>query len=90
MLAFILVAILFPSPAHAHGSMERFLSRVSNCFLEGPENPQSDACRAAVAASGTQQLYDWNEINQLPDGDHQAFVTKDVGKSWNPGTTPIQ
>ncbi|MEZ4865933.1 MAG: glycosyl hydrolase family 18 protein [Caldilineaceae bacterium] len=60
--------------AAAHGSMEDPTSRVYQCFLEGPENPQSEACKAAVAAGGTQQFYDWTGINQLADDDHQAFV----------------
>ena len=66
--------LLLGAQAQAHGSMEVPVSRVYNCFLEGPENPISDACRAAVGVSGPQGLYDWNGINQLPNGNHQAFV----------------
>ncbi|WP_432588958.1 lytic polysaccharide monooxygenase [Streptomyces sp. HD1123-B1] len=51
------------APATAHGSMQNPVSRVSACFAEGPENPVSAACKAAVAAGGTQPLYDWNEVN---------------------------
>ena len=54
--------------------MEDPISRVYNCYQEGPERPVSAACQAAVALSGPQHLYDWNGINQLPNGDHQAFV----------------
>ncbi len=54
--------------------MEDPISRVYNCYLEGPESPVSAACQAAVALSGPQHLYDWNAINQLPNGNHQAFV----------------
>ncbi|WP_418956215.1 lytic polysaccharide monooxygenase auxiliary activity family 9 protein [Streptomyces tritici] len=50
-------------PAAAHGSMTDPVSRVSACYAEGPESPDSAACRAAVAASGTQAFYDWNEVN---------------------------
>ncbi|MFJ8861265.1 lytic polysaccharide monooxygenase [Streptomyces sp. NPDC102451] len=50
-------------PAAAHGSLSDPVSRVSACFAEGPENPQSGACQAAVAAGGTQALYDWNGVN---------------------------
>ena len=50
-------------PAAAHGSMTDPVSRVSACFAEGPEHPVSAACQAAVAAGGTQALYDWNGIN---------------------------
>ncbi|WP_055698385.1 MULTISPECIES: lytic polysaccharide monooxygenase auxiliary activity family 9 protein [Streptomyces] len=51
------------APAAAHGSMTDPVSRVSACFQEGPESPTSAACKAAVAASGTQAFYDWNGVN---------------------------
>ncbi|MGW1886333.1 lytic polysaccharide monooxygenase auxiliary activity family 9 protein [Streptomyces sp. NPDC001970] len=54
---------LAASPAVAHGSMTDPVSRVSACYAEGPESPDSAACKAAVAASGTQAFYDWNEVN---------------------------
>ncbi|MBL1099803.1 lytic polysaccharide monooxygenase auxiliary activity family 9 protein [Streptomyces coffeae] len=54
---------LSAAPATAHGSMQDPVSRVSACYAEGPENPRSAACKAAVAAMGTQPLYDWNEVN---------------------------
>ncbi|QKV95774.1 lytic polysaccharide monooxygenase [Streptomyces sp. NA02950] len=54
---------LSAAPAVAHGSMQNPVSRVSACFAEGPESPDSAACKAAVAAGGTQALYDWNEVN---------------------------
>ncbi|MFE9727087.1 lytic polysaccharide monooxygenase [Streptomyces sp. NPDC005794] len=54
---------LSAAPAAAHGSLSDPVSRVSACFAEGPENPQSAACQAAVAAGGTQALYDWNGVN---------------------------
>ncbi|MFD4712979.1 lytic polysaccharide monooxygenase [Streptomyces sp. NPDC058430] len=50
-------------PASAHGSMTDPVSRVSACYAEGPESPQSAACKAAVAASGAQAFYDWNAVN---------------------------
>ncbi|MFD9483555.1 lytic polysaccharide monooxygenase [Streptomyces sp. NPDC059991] len=49
--------------AAAHGSMTDPVSRVSACYAEGPESPRSAACKAAVAASGTQAFYDWNAVN---------------------------
>ncbi|MFJ2059222.1 lytic polysaccharide monooxygenase [Streptomyces sp. NPDC087908] len=49
--------------AGAHGSMTDPVSRVSACYAEGPESPKSAACKAAVAASGTQAFYDWNAVN---------------------------
>ncbi|MEU2184648.1 lytic polysaccharide monooxygenase, partial [Streptomyces thermolilacinus] len=63
------------SPAAAHGSMTDPVSRVSACHAEGPESPDSAACRAAVAASGTQAFYDWNEVN-IPDaaGRHRSVI----------------
>ncbi|MFJ5078141.1 lytic polysaccharide monooxygenase [Streptomyces sp. NPDC088553] len=51
------------APAFAHGSMTDPVSRVSACYAEGPESPKSAACKAAVAASGTQAFYDWNAVN---------------------------
>ncbi|MGW0968515.1 lytic polysaccharide monooxygenase auxiliary activity family 9 protein [Streptomyces sp. NPDC002516] len=62
-------------PASAHGSMGDPVSRVSQCYAEGPENPRSAACKAAVAAGGTQALYDWNGI-RIGDanGRHQELI----------------
>ncbi|MDJ0343124.1 lytic polysaccharide monooxygenase [Streptomyces sp. H10-C2] len=69
---------LAAAPASAHGSMENPVSRVSACYAEGPENPRSAACKAAVAAGGRQALYDWNSVrdgeaggrsrSKVPDG----------------------
>ncbi|WP_304523709.1 lytic polysaccharide monooxygenase [Actinocorallia sp. API 0066] len=56
------LALLPSSPAGAHGSMEYPLSRVIACYQENPESPSSAACRAAVAAGGTQAFYDWNGV----------------------------
>ncbi|MFS0696149.1 lytic polysaccharide monooxygenase [Streptomyces nitrosporeus] len=57
------LAGLSAGPAAAHGSLSDPVSRVSACYAEGPESPESAACRAAVAAGGTQALYDWNGVN---------------------------
>jgi chitin-binding protein len=66
---------LAPAEGRAHGSMEVPISRVYNCFLEGPEAPKSAACRAVVAAGGTQPLYDWMEVNQFEaNGRHHALI----------------
>lgn len=55
----------------AHGSITSPPSRVYSCFLEGPENPQSAACQAAVAVSGPQGFYDWNGVaNGSANGNH--------------------
>ncbi|WP_051279751.1 lytic polysaccharide monooxygenase [Chitinilyticum aquatile] len=66
--------LLHPATALAHGTMADPISRVLQCFNEGPEAPKSAACQAAVAQSGPQMLYDWSGVNQLPNGNHKAFV----------------
>jgi len=87
--------------AFGHGSMETPLSRIYNCFLENPENPKSDACKAAVQEGGTQALYDWNGVNQgnandmhqdiIPDGKlcsggKELFKGMDLARSDWPST----
>lgn len=62
-IAPLALTVLSAAPAAAHGSMTDPVSRVSACFQEGPEAPKSAACKAAVAASGTQAFYDWNGVN---------------------------
>jgi chitin-binding protein len=69
-----LLAVLIPTLASPHGSMEVPLARNYLCFKEGPENPQSAVCREGVRISGTQWLYDWNGYNANPDGNHELFV----------------
>ncbi|MFF8954645.1 lytic polysaccharide monooxygenase [Streptomyces sp. NPDC014894] len=59
----IALTTLTATPAAAHGSMQDPVSRISACFAEGPESPDTAACKALVAAGGTQPLYDWNEVN---------------------------
>lgn len=61
-LAPFALTALSAAPAAAHGSMGDPVSRVVQCYAEGPESPESAACEAAVAAGGTQALYDWNGI----------------------------
>lgn len=68
----------------AHGSMETPVSRIYNCFLEGPENPKSDACIAAVQAGGKQALYDWNGVNQGNANDMHREIIPD-GKLCSAG-----
>ncbi|MFE5853666.1 MULTISPECIES: lytic polysaccharide monooxygenase auxiliary activity family 9 protein [unclassified Streptomyces] len=77
-IAPIALTALAAAPAVGHGSMKDPVSRIAACFAEGPENPDTDACKALVAAGGTQPLYDWNEVNigdvagahktRIPDG----------------------
>ncbi|MGW2295972.1 lytic polysaccharide monooxygenase [Streptomyces violaceorubidus] len=74
-LAPLALTTLAAAPASAHGSMGDPVSRVSQCHAEGPENPRSAACRAAVAAGGTQALYDWNGIRiGNADGRHRELI----------------
>jgi chitin-binding protein len=74
-IAPLALTALGTAPASAHGTMGDPVSRVSQCYAEGPESPRSDACKAAVAAGGTQALYDWNGI-RIGDanGRHQALI----------------
>ncbi|MGW1587638.1 lytic polysaccharide monooxygenase auxiliary activity family 9 protein [Streptomyces sp. NPDC002386] len=88
-------------PASAHGSMGGPVSRVAQCYAEGPESPVSAACRAAVAAGGTQALYDWNGIRigdaagrhreLIPDGElcsagNEEFKGLDLARADWPAT----
>ncbi|CAL9628218.1 lytic polysaccharide monooxygenase auxiliary activity family 9 protein [Streptomyces sp. enrichment culture] len=74
-LAPLALTTLAAAPAAAHGSMGDPVSRVSQCHAEGPENPKSAACKAAVAAGGTQALYDWNGIRiGNAAGKHQELI----------------
>jgi chitin-binding protein len=74
MIGTILV-VLPTSEANAHGTLSNPPSRVYVCKNEGPESPDSNACKAAVAAGGTQALYDWNEVSLLEaGGQHQALI----------------
>ncbi|MYV91028.1 lytic polysaccharide monooxygenase, partial [Streptomyces sp. SID1034] len=54
---------LTPTAASAHGAMFNPVSRIAACYAEGPEHPVSQVCKDLVADSGTQPLYDWNEVN---------------------------
>ncbi|MFD7766503.1 lytic polysaccharide monooxygenase [Streptomyces sp. NPDC059787] len=93
---------LSAAPASAHGSMGDPVSRVSQCYAEGPESPTSAACKAAVAAGGTQALYDWNGIRigdaggrhqeLIPDGElcsagNEAFKGLDLARADWPATS---
>ncbi|MFH9863457.1 lytic polysaccharide monooxygenase [Streptomyces sp. NPDC017202] len=94
--------VLVASPAAAHGSMGDPVSRVAQCYAEGPESPRSNACKAAVAAGGTQALYDWNGIRigdaagrhreLIPDGrlcsaNNAAFKGLDLARADWPATS---
>ncbi|WP_189053010.1 lytic polysaccharide monooxygenase auxiliary activity family 9 protein [Longimycelium tulufanense] len=50
-------------------------SRILTCREEGPENPKTAACKAAIRTGGTQAVYDWNEVN-IPNaaGRHRQII----------------
>jgi chitin-binding protein len=61
--AALAVTAFTPGTANAHGALSAPVSRVSGCYAEGPEHPRSQVCKDLVTDSGTQPLYDWNEVN---------------------------
>ncbi|WP_420709573.1 MULTISPECIES: lytic polysaccharide monooxygenase auxiliary activity family 9 protein [unclassified Streptomyces] len=66
---------LTPTAASAHGAVFNPVSRLAACYAEGPETPRSQVCKDLVADSGTQPLYDWNEVNIAhADGQHRALI----------------
>ncbi|MFE7598023.1 lytic polysaccharide monooxygenase [Streptomyces sp. NPDC057494] len=73
--ALVLSGLAVAPGAFAHGSMTDPVSRVAACYAEGPEAPKSAACKAAVAASGTQAFYDWNAVNIAnAAGQHRQLI----------------
>jgi predicted carbohydrate-binding protein with CBM5 and CBM33 domain len=104
VLALSLVSVLV-GPTHiasAHGAMTSPASRTYACYLEGPENPTTPACQAAVAAGGTQPLYDWFGVlrsdgagrtrgfipdGQLCSGGNTKYAAYDAPRADWPATT---
>ncbi|MEU0740570.1 lytic polysaccharide monooxygenase [Streptomyces sp. NPDC006134] len=76
-IAPLALTALAAAPASAHGTMGDPVSRVAQCYAEGAENPTSAACKAAVAAGGTQALYDWNGIRVGDAGGRHREVIPD-------------
>ncbi|MDF2710194.1 MAG: secreted cellulose-binding protein [Nonomuraea muscovyensis] len=71
----LLTLTVAPAPAVAHGTMNNPPSRTMVCYTEGPESPDSAACRKAVELGGTQPLYDWNEVNlAAAAGRHRELI----------------
>ena len=74
----IFSSILFvgmAQPLMAHGTITSPKSRIFTCYSENPENPVSNACKAMVASSGAQGLYDWMGVRQGAANDnHQSVV----------------
>ncbi|MFI7039729.1 lytic polysaccharide monooxygenase [Microbispora rosea] len=67
-----LVAVLTQTAAEAHGALQAPASRTYACYTDGltggqiiPNNP---ACKDAVAAGGTQPLYDWYGVLRSDGG----------------------
>ena len=59
----ILIALFIPhNDVLAHGTVTSPASRVWQCRQENPEQPKSEACKAAISLSGSQGIYDWNGI----------------------------
>jgi chitin-binding protein len=79
------LSVVMVTQAQAHGSMQNPVSRVYECYLEGPEHPQTNACKDAVAIGGTQPLYDWNEIHILDAAGRSKQIIPD-GKLCSAGT----
>ncbi|MEU5001864.1 lytic polysaccharide monooxygenase [Streptomyces sp. NPDC021622] len=70
-----LLVSITPGQASAHGAVFNPVSRVAACYAEGPETPKSQVCKDLIAASGTQPLYDWNEVNIAnANGQHQQLI----------------
>lgn len=69
------LSLIAVGQAGAHGSMQSPASRTYTCFLEGAESPDSAACQAAIAAGGTQAVYDWHEVNIAnAAGNHRQLI----------------
>jgi chitin-binding protein len=80
----VLIATIGTPLVLAHGSMQNPISRVYACYLEGPESPDTVACREAITAGGTQALYDWNEVNIRDAADRHREIIPD-GKLCSAG-----
>ena len=74
MLLLLGSSILMVQQAGAHGAPETPGTRGYLCANEHPQAPLSWGCRLGLQMSGTFLYYNFYGINQLPDGDHKAFV----------------
>ncbi|WP_020667665.1 lytic polysaccharide monooxygenase auxiliary activity family 9 protein [Amycolatopsis nigrescens] len=71
----LLLTTVTTSTAYAHGSMGNPVSRIYNCLQEGPEEPRSAACKAAVEVGESWPVYDWDEVNQPnANGRHREII----------------
>jgi predicted carbohydrate-binding protein with CBM5 and CBM33 domain len=92
-----------PTPkAEAHGAALNPASRTYTCYAEDPQNPTNPACQAAIAAGGTQPLYDWfgvlrsdgagRTVGFIPDGQlcsggNPKYAAFDAPRTDWPATT---
>ena len=84
--------ILVPQQvAQAHGGMTFPATRTYTCYLDGKAggggdlNPTNEACKAAVAVSGKQPLWDWfGNLISLAGGRHREIIPD--GKLCGPTT----
>ena len=76
-LLLALALAVFTQKLWAHGSFRVPLSREYNCFLEGPQNPQSEACKAAIAEAGAAQFYNWDGVNRMDANDRHREIIPD-------------
>jgi chitin-binding protein len=58
----LLLMAVAAAPAAAHGALQNPLSRAVACGSEGGHSARSEACRAAIAASGAQASEQWDEL----------------------------
>jgi chitin-binding protein len=58
--AVVLLTALIAAPAQAHGATTNPMSRVAVCGLGGQQN--TPACKAAIAAGGSQAFQDWDNL----------------------------
>ena len=73
----VLAALGVTNLVSAHGSLLNPISRVYECFLENPEAPDTLPCQDLVNMTGTQPLYDWNEVNLRTAGDNTRSLVPD-------------
>ena len=76
-LMLIAAAFIAFRQSNAHGAMAGPLSRSLHCFEDLRENhvPTSLACQWAMQISGSQQFYDWHEVNLLAGGNHRGLIS---------------
>lgn len=65
----------FSVNTYAHGTVTQPVSRIYQCYSEGPETLSSSACLAMAGVNGSTFLYTWNEVNHpSASGNHQGVI----------------